>query len=108
MGVPTKIGFFFGGFEVTYPSIYEGSESNGVIKFPYTYDFTPTLIRMGAGVVFVDFFSLFVTFYTACKLFFIVERGLRGFFFLLFKGERVQLDFLFFLNFTIEGEGGGS
>jgi hypothetical protein len=64
------------------------------------------------GVVFVDFFSLFVTFYIACnfcKLFFIVEKGLRGFFFfLLFKGERVQLDFLFFLNFTVEGEGGGS
>jgi hypothetical protein len=49
MGVPTKIGFFFGGFEVTYPSIYEGSESNGVIKFPYTYDFTTTLIRMRVG-----------------------------------------------------------
>jgi hypothetical protein len=34
MGVPTKIGFFFGGFEVTYPPIYEGFESNGVINPP--------------------------------------------------------------------------
>jgi hypothetical protein len=33
MGVPTKIGFFFLSFEVTYPPIYEGSEANGVIKF---------------------------------------------------------------------------
>jgi hypothetical protein len=36
MGVPPKIGFFFWGFEVTYPPIYEGSESNSAIKFPYT------------------------------------------------------------------------
>jgi hypothetical protein len=36
MGVPTKIGFFFGGFEVTYPPIFEGYEFNGAIKFPYT------------------------------------------------------------------------
>jgi hypothetical protein len=63
MGVPTKIGFFFLGFEVTYPPIYEGSESNGVIKFPYTYDFTTTLIRTGLGVVFVDFFSFFCYFF---------------------------------------------
>jgi hypothetical protein len=34
MGVPTKIGFFFWGFEVTYPPIFKGSESNGAIKFP--------------------------------------------------------------------------
>jgi hypothetical protein len=36
MCVPTKIGFFFGGFEMTYPPIFEGSESNGAIKFSYT------------------------------------------------------------------------
>jgi hypothetical protein len=36
MGVPTKIGFFFRGFEVTYPPIFDGSESNGAIKFFYT------------------------------------------------------------------------
>jgi hypothetical protein len=36
MGVPTKIGFLFWGFNVTYPPIFEGSESNGAIKFPYT------------------------------------------------------------------------
>jgi hypothetical protein len=29
MGVPTKIGFFFLGFEVTYPPIFKGSEANG-------------------------------------------------------------------------------
>jgi hypothetical protein len=34
MCVPAKIGFVFLGFEVTYPPIYEGSESNGAIKFP--------------------------------------------------------------------------
>jgi hypothetical protein len=34
MGVPTKIGFFFGGFEVTYPPIFEGSECN---KIPLHY-----------------------------------------------------------------------
>jgi hypothetical protein len=33
MGVPTKIGFFFLGSEVTYPPIIKGSEANGVIKF---------------------------------------------------------------------------
>jgi hypothetical protein len=33
MGVPTKIGVFFLGFEVTYPPIYEASEANGAIKF---------------------------------------------------------------------------
>jgi hypothetical protein len=26
MGVPTKIGFFFLGFEVTYPPIFKGSD----------------------------------------------------------------------------------
>jgi hypothetical protein len=36
MCVPTKIRFFFWGFEVTYPPIFEGSESNGAIKFSYT------------------------------------------------------------------------
>jgi hypothetical protein len=36
MGIPTKIGFFFWGFEVTYPLIFDGSESNGAIKFFYT------------------------------------------------------------------------
>jgi hypothetical protein len=36
MCVPTKIGFFLLGFEVTYPPIFDGSESNGAIKFPYT------------------------------------------------------------------------
>jgi hypothetical protein len=35
MGVPTKIGIFFGGFDVTYPPIFEGFESNGAIKLPY-------------------------------------------------------------------------
>jgi hypothetical protein len=34
MGVPIKIGFFFGGFEVTNPLIFKGSESNGVINPP--------------------------------------------------------------------------
>jgi hypothetical protein len=29
MGVPTKIGFFFLGFEVTYPPIFKGFEANG-------------------------------------------------------------------------------
>jgi hypothetical protein len=33
MGVPTKIWFFFLGFDVTYPPIYEGFEANGAIKF---------------------------------------------------------------------------
>jgi hypothetical protein len=33
MGVPTKIGFFFLSFEVTYPPIFKGSEANGAIKF---------------------------------------------------------------------------
>jgi len=33
MCVPTKIGFFFLGFEVTYPPILKGSEANGIIKF---------------------------------------------------------------------------
>jgi len=33
MGVPTKIGYFFLGFEMTYPPIFKGSETNGVIKF---------------------------------------------------------------------------
>jgi hypothetical protein len=33
MAVPTKIGFFFLGFEVTYPPIDEGSKANGAIKF---------------------------------------------------------------------------
>jgi hypothetical protein len=28
MGVPTKIGFFFLSFEVTYPPIFKGSEAN--------------------------------------------------------------------------------
>jgi hypothetical protein len=36
MGVPTKIGFFFWGFEVTYPPIFKGSEANGAIKFFYS------------------------------------------------------------------------
>jgi hypothetical protein len=34
MGVPTKIGFFFWGFDVTYPPIFKCSEANGVIIFP--------------------------------------------------------------------------
>jgi hypothetical protein len=34
MGVPTKIGFFFLGFEVTYPPIFKGSEANGAIIPP--------------------------------------------------------------------------
>jgi hypothetical protein len=29
MGVPTKIGFFFLSFEVTYPPIFKGAEANG-------------------------------------------------------------------------------
>jgi len=33
MGVPTKIGFFFLGFEVNYPLIFKGFEANGAIKF---------------------------------------------------------------------------
>jgi hypothetical protein len=33
MGVPTITGFFFLGFEVTYPLIFKGSEANGAIKF---------------------------------------------------------------------------
>jgi hypothetical protein len=32
MGVPTKIGVFFLGFDVTYPPIFKGSEANGAIK----------------------------------------------------------------------------
>jgi len=48
MCVPTKIGFFFWGFEMTYPPIFKCSGSNGVIKFPYTYDFPTTLIGTGA------------------------------------------------------------
>jgi hypothetical protein len=34
MGVPTKIGVCFLGFEVTYPPIFKGFEANGAIKFP--------------------------------------------------------------------------
>jgi hypothetical protein len=30
---PPKLGFFFLGFEVTYPPIFKGSEANGAIKF---------------------------------------------------------------------------
>jgi len=33
MGVPTKIGFFFLGFEVTYPLIYEGFDHRGAFIF---------------------------------------------------------------------------
>jgi hypothetical protein len=33
MGVPTKFGFFLGGFEVTYPNIFEGSDHCGVFIF---------------------------------------------------------------------------
>jgi len=33
MCVPTKIGVFFLGFEVTYPPIFEGFEANGAFIF---------------------------------------------------------------------------
>jgi hypothetical protein len=37
MGVLVKIGgFFFLGFEMTYPPIFKGSESNGVKNPPYS------------------------------------------------------------------------
>jgi hypothetical protein len=48
MGVPPKIGFFFWGFEVTYPPIFKGSEANAAIKFPYTY-YLATTSRKDAG-----------------------------------------------------------
>jgi len=34
---------------MTYPPIFKGSESNGVIKFPYTYDLGITPVRLQAG-----------------------------------------------------------
>jgi len=49
MSVPTKIGFFLGGFDVTYPPIFKCSEGNGVIIFPYTYDLTTMPAGTGAG-----------------------------------------------------------
>jgi hypothetical protein len=98
MGVPTKIGFFFWGFEVTYPPIFEGSKSNGAIKFPYTYDLRTTLAVRGAGgcltakkgawcgavlvrcgAVFVDLFHFLLLF----VIFFIV----RNFYKLLFTAK---------------------
>jgi hypothetical protein len=45
---PPKLGFFFWGFEVTYPPILKGSESNGAIKFPYTI----TIWKIWGGVKF--------------------------------------------------------
>jgi hypothetical protein len=33
MGIPTRIGYFFLRFEMTYHNIFKGSEANGVIKF---------------------------------------------------------------------------
>jgi hypothetical protein len=34
---------------MTYPPIFKGFESNGVIKFPYTYDLGITPVRSQAG-----------------------------------------------------------
>jgi hypothetical protein len=93
MGVPTKIGFFFLGFEVTYPPIFEGSKSNGAIKFPYTYDLRTTLVVRGAGgcltakkgawcgAVFVDLFHflllfvIFLLFVTFISYFLLLKQG---------------------------------
>jgi hypothetical protein len=49
MGVPNKIRFFFWGFEVTYPRIFEGSDHHGAFIFTYTYDLGITPIRLQVG-----------------------------------------------------------
>ncbi len=43
------IAVFFWDLEMTYPPIFKGSKSNGVIKFPYTYDLGITPVRLQAG-----------------------------------------------------------